>query len=456
VRQSSTTHARQSDFANTHARNTRSCAIPRAPRLATEVTDLRASIRNRRHTNSFTRSILVRPMAICNARALLDHNSPSPTCSKPIHRAASSDHAQHGVPVRRIGIGNAPLHLLFLEVPMSRHRQHISEPIRDLFDVPDLTEPTIRAPTHIRAPVGPGEARGAIPAQRVDYSLHRCHLPATSPSHFRLRIVHQLPFYIDGLSSRRRPDGERRRRLYRIVEPGNVIISAAKQRRSPELEATSTGRCQHTFEEANRRHHHGQYRCRPANAKTITTYPVLSRTHGMLGHCAGLPRHPGAGDYVLAHGYVRSQFSTTTSRCGYHSRALARSRCARGAVAEVTGLSDRLTAHGAPPVASIDNRNWELPTGRSSAGLSQSARDAPTWNGDNRSQRVSASACRYGRCCAWSATMHRRTESCRHGHEFYKRQVAQHLPSALGRWRSCDMPMGGSLRKLRNFSETAS
>src|SRR3546814_2992214 len=104
----------------------------------------------------------------------------------------------------------------------------------------------------------------------------------------------------------------------------------------------------------------------PSNAKTITDHVAVLRPSAwlMLGHCAGLRTTQRLGDYVLAHGYVRQDHVLDDDLpIWVPVPPLAEIQIAQEqAVADVSGLSGwvRKKTMLTGPVASIDNRNWEL------------------------------------------------------------------------------------------------
>ena len=109
----------------------------------------------------------------------------------------------HGVPVG-VGLSTTPIPLHFA-MGEGAHvegsiEEHLDRPMRDVFDVPDLTT----TDDHIVNGTYPINSEGTKPlapftAQRVDYSLARlAHYTATSPSHFQNHVLFtNYQFYID-------------------------------------------------------------------------------------------------------------------------------------------------------------------------------------------------------------------------------------------------------------------
>ncbi|MDP3899269.1 MAG: AMP nucleosidase, partial [Mesorhizobium sp.] len=140
----------------------------------------------------------------------------------------------HGVPITVSESETPiPLHFAFLE---GTHvdgsiADLIKRPLRDIFDVPDLTatDDLIANGTYEPAP---GEPMPLAPftAQRIDYSLHRLsHYTATSPNHFQNFVLFtNYQFYIDefirlGHAEMANPASE----YIAFVEPGNVVMRRA-------------------------------------------------------------------------------------------------------------------------------------------------------------------------------------------------------------------------------------
>jgi AMP nucleosidase len=133
----------------------------------------------------------------------------------------------HGVPVT-VGESETPIpiHFAFLEgthLP-SAASLIVDQPLRDLFDVPDLNATDDHIVNGTFEPL-PGEPTPLAPftAQRIDYSLHRlAHYTATSPSHFQNFVLFtNYQFYIDEFCILcAQADGRRRRRIRQLHRAG--------------------------------------------------------------------------------------------------------------------------------------------------------------------------------------------------------------------------------------------
>ena len=280
----------------------------------------------------------------------------------------------HGVPVT-VGESETPipLHFAFLEGTYvdGAVAERIQRPLRDLFDVPDLsgTDDHIVNGTFV-APTGEPSPLAPFTAQRIDYSLHRLsHYTATSPNHFQNFVLFtNYQFYIDEFCLLARTlMAEGGGGYQAFVEPGNIITrpgqvepSQAVGVRLPQMPAY------HLVKPGHGGITMVNIGVGPSNAKTITDHVAVLRPHAwlMLGHCAGLRNTQALGDYVLAHAYVREDHVLDDDLPVWVPiPALAEVQLAlQEAVAEVTGLTGyelkRIMRTGT--VATIDNRNWEL------------------------------------------------------------------------------------------------
>ena len=188
-----------------------------------------------------------------------------------------------------------------------------SRPLRDVFDVPDLSitdDAIVNGTRHF----GPDEVVPLAPftGPRIDYSLHRlAHYTATKPEHYQNFVLFtNYQFYVDEFVSWARElmaDGGSDYECF--VEIGNQItpngsvepVEGAVPARLPQMPAYHL----------KRKDRNGitlvNIGVGPSNAKTITDHIAVLRPHAwlMLGHCAGLRNTQRLGDYVLAHGYVR-------------------------------------------------------------------------------------------------------------------------------------------------------
>ena len=380
----------------------------------------------------------------------------------------------HGVPITIAESETPiPLHFAFHEGDYvdTAVAERVNRPLRDLFDVPDLTATDDQIANGTFEPL-PGEPVPLAPftAQRIDYSLHRlAHYTATSPSHFQNFVLFtNYQFYIDEfcvLARQIMADGGGG--YTEFVEPGNLITKAGDEAptdgvappRMPQMPAY------HLVKPGHGGVTMVNIGVGPSNAKTITDHIAVLRPHAwlMLGHCAGLRNSQELGDYVLAHAYVREDHVLDDDLPVWVPLpALAEVQVAiQEAVAEVTGLAGydlkRIMRTGT--VATIDNRNWELRDQRGPVHrLSQSRAIAL----DMESATIAANGFRfrvpYGTLlCVSDKPLHGELKLPGMATEFYKRQVAQHLKIGLmAVEKLAEMPSERlHSRKLRSFSETA-
>ncbi|WP_185983095.1 AMP nucleosidase [Aureimonas mangrovi] len=380
----------------------------------------------------------------------------------------------HGQPVS-VGLSQTPipLHFAFPEGSYvdGALAEKLAKPLRDIFDVPDLTATDDRIVNGNFEPQ-PGEPLPLAPftAQRVDYSLHRlAHYTATSPRHFQNFVLFtNYQFYIDEFCAMARDlmaDGGRGYDSF--VEPGNLVtpagasepISGAVPPRMPQMPAyhlTRPDRSGITMVNIG---------IGPSNAKTITDHIAVLRPHAwlMLGHCAGLRNTQALGDYVLAHAYVREDHVLDADLPVWVPiPPLAEVQVAlEEAVASVTGLEGydlkRIMRTGT--VATIDNRNWELRDQREPVERLSKSRAIAL---DMESATIAANGYRfrvpYGTLlCVSDKPLHGELKLPGMATEFYKRQVSQHLEIGIRTMETLsDMPAERlHSRKLRSFFETA-
>jgi AMP nucleosidase len=377
----------------------------------------------------------------------------------------------HGVPVL-IGPSETPIPVHFavagnpaVSVPQDGV---LDFPIRDVFDVPDLstTNDDIVNGTRLT------NADGSFPlapfsAQRVDYSLARLtHYTATDPEHFQNHVLFtNYQFYVDEFEAFARAAlADPSQGYVAFVAPGNQMIHEADAplahlTKMPQMPAYHLKRAD------------GQgislvnIGVGPSNAKTATDHIAVLRPHAwlMVGHCAGLRNSQSLGDFVLAHAYVREDHVLDDDLPVWVPiPALAEIQIAlQQAVAEVTQLEGyelkRIMRTGT--VATIDNRNWEL---RDQSGpvarLSQSRAIAL----DMESATIAANGFRfrvpYGTLlCVSDKPLHGELKLPGMASEFYKTQVASHLKigvRAMELLRQTPLDKIHS-RKLRSFEETA-
>lgn len=366
-----------------------------------------------------------------------------------------------------------PLHFAVLADTFvaSDFSERIGRPIRDIFDVPDLSamDDNIVNGTH-KVRMGDPSPLAPFTAARTDYSLHRlAHYTATVPDHFQNYVLFtNYQFYIDEFCAYARKlmaDGDSQYDAF--IEPGNLITrsgetspSAGKPLgRLPQMPAyhlAKKGSCGITMVNIG---------VGPSNAKTITDHIAVLRPHAwiMLGHCAGLRNSQALGDYVLAHAYVREdKVLDYDLPLSVPVPALAEVQVAiQEAVGEVTGLSGyelkRIMRTGT--VATIDNRNWEL---REQEGPVQHLSQSRAVALDMESATIAANGFRfrvpYGTLlCVSDKPLHGELKLPGMATEFYQTQVSQHLTIGIRAMEKlAEMPPERlHSRKLRSFNETA-
>lgn len=380
----------------------------------------------------------------------------------------------HAVPVTiQESTTPIPLHFAFKEDAYveATVADAFAYPLRDLFDVPDLTSTDDKI---VNADLEPANEQpmplAPFTAQRVDYSLHRlAHYTATIPKHFQNFVLFtNYQFYMDEFCDyARRLMAEGGGGYDAFVEPGNIITRAGETapdvgnplQRLPQMPA-------YHLQRANRS---GitmvNIGVGPSNAKTITDHIAVLRPHAwlMLGHCAGLRNSQQLGDYVLAHAYMREDHVLDADLPPWVPLpALAEIQVAlEEAVEEVTGLEGqelkRIMRTGT--VATIDNRNWEL---RDQRGPVQRLSQARAIALDMESATIAANGFRfrvpYGTLlCVSDKPLHGELKLPGMATEFYKRQVAQHLQIGIRAIEKIAAMPNERLhsRKLRSFYETA-
>lgn len=348
----------------------------------------------------------------------------------------------------------------------------IGIPLRDLFDVPDLTytDDEISNGTYI-PPVGGPYPMAAFTAPRMDYSLYRLsHYTGTEPTHFQNFVIFtNYHFYVEEFRRVAHDYMKSSHAHYdSFVEPGNVVTTNAR------LGGGTTGVAPTRLPQMPAYHlvaARGQgitmvnIGVGPSNAKTITDHIAVLRPHAwlMLGHCAGLRNSQELGDYVLAHAYVREDHVLDADLpLSVPIPALAEVQVAlERAVAEVTKLegleTKRIMRTGT--VASFDNRDWELRDQKEiTRRLSQSRAIAL----DMESATIAANGFRfrvpYGTLlCVSDKPLHGELKLPGMASDFYRTQINQHLLIGL---RAMEIlrdqpPERLHSRKLRSFAETA-
>ncbi|WP_406675785.1 AMP nucleosidase [Roseitranquillus sediminis] len=376
----------------------------------------------------------------------------------------------HGVPVS-IGPSTTPMpvHFAVAGESVTVPQEGVMDfPLRDAFDVPDLTT------THDDIVNGYGfhhddgsMALAPFTAQRIDYSLARlAHYTATSPEHFQNHVLFtNYQFYVDEFEAYARgvlADPESGYTAF--VAPGNQVITRPDDElvvpaKLPQMPTY------HLKREAGAGITLVNIGVGPSNAKTATDHIAVLRPHAwiMVGHCAGLRNSQRLGDFVLAHGYLREDHVLDDDLPVWVPiPALAEIQVAlEDAVEEVTELQGfelkRIMRTGT--VATIDNRNWEL---RDQSGPVQRLSQSRAIALDMESATIAANGFRfrvpYGTLlCVSDKPLHGELKLPGMASDFYRTQVARHLligVSAMERLR--EMPLARiHSRKLRSFEETA-
>ncbi len=377
----------------------------------------------------------------------------------------------HGVPVQ-VSASDIPIPLHFA-MKEGAHiegaiEDHLERPMRDVFDVPDLSCTNDAIANGMAGHDGSGaRPLGPFTAQRVDYSLARLsHYTATSPAHFQNHVLFtNYQFYMDEfLSFAHAQVADPESGYDTVVEGGNVVTTidgttGGPKGRTPQMPTYHLTRPDGSgITMVN-------IGVGPSNAKTITDHVAVLRPHVwlMLGHCAGLRNSQSLGDYVLAHAYMREdKVLDDDLPTSVPIPPLAEVQVAlEQAVAEVTDYSgyDLKKIMRTGTVATIDNRNWEL---REQSGpvfrLSQSRAIAL----DMESATIAANGFRfrvpYGTLlCVSDKPLHGELKLPGMATAFYKSQVAQHLKIGIRAMESLrSMPLERlHSRKLRSFEETA-
>ena len=377
----------------------------------------------------------------------------------------------HGVPVG-VGVSNTPIPVHFavlgddnIQIP---HDGAMAFPLRDVFDVPDLTTTN----DDIVNGYGFHNEDGSGPlapftAQRVDYSLARLsHYTATAPEHFQNHVLFtNYQFYVDeflayGRKMLRDPSSG----YTAIIGPGNQVITDpdAPMDVPPKLPQMPT---YHLAREGNGGITLVNIGVGPSNAKTATDHIAVLRPHVwlMVGHCAGLRNTQSLGDYVLAHAYLREDHVLDDDLPVWVPiPALAEVQIAlERAVADVSEVEGfelkRIMRTGT--VATIDNRNWEL---RDQSGPVQRLSQSRAIALDMESATIAANGFRfrvpYGTLlCVSDKPLHGELKLPGMASSFYRTQVSRHLLIGIRAMEALrEMPLERlHSRKLRSFEETA-
>lgn len=341
-------------------------------------------------------------------------------------------------------------------------------PLRDVFDVPDLSTTNDDIVNGVFATQNGGtEPLAPFTAQRVDYSLARLsHYTATAPEHFQNHVLFtNYQFYVAEFEAyARKMLADPKSGYTSFVSTGNVEITDAeapippveKQPQMPTYHLKRANGSGITLVNIG---------VGPSNAKTATDHIAVLRPHAwlMVGHCAGLRNSQSLGDFVLAHAYLREDHVLDDDLPNWVPiPALAEVQIAlEQAVAEVTELKDyelkRVMRTGT--VATIDNRNWEL---REHTGPVQRLSQSRAIALDMESATIAANGYRfrvpYGTLlCVSDKPLHGELKLPGMASDFYTTQVARHLMIGIRTMEFLsEMPLERlHSRKLRSFDETA-
>ncbi|AJE45020.1 AMP nucleosidase [Celeribacter indicus] len=377
----------------------------------------------------------------------------------------------HGVSVE-VGPSQTPIPIHFavatddnITVPQEGA---MSYPLRDVFDVPDLTTTHDDIVNGFDFKHADGSAALApFTAQRIDYSLARLsHYTATDPVHFQNHVLFtNYQFYVTEFEAYARAMlADPASGYTSFVSTGNVEITEADTlipptAKMPQMPAYHLKRPD------------GQgvtlvnIGVGPSNAKTATDHIAVLRPHAwiMVGHCAGLRNSQRLGDFVLAHAYLREDHVLDDDLPVWVPiPALAEIQTSlEDAVEEVTELEGyelkRIMRTGT--VATIDNRNWEL---RDQSGPVQRLSQSRAIALDMESATIAANGFRfrvpYGTLlCVSDKPLHGELKLPGMASEFYTTQVARHLLIGIRAMEILrEMPIERiHSRKLRSFEETA-
>ncbi|MEZ5868929.1 AMP nucleosidase [Defluviimonas denitrificans] len=377
----------------------------------------------------------------------------------------------HGVPVI-VGPSTTPIPVHFavaaatsLAVPQDGV---LDFPLRDYFDVPDLSTTNDDIVNGTARPMPDGSGHLApFTAQRVDYSLARlAHYTATDPVHFQNHVLFtNYQFYVDEFEAfARKALGDPGAGYTAFIGPGNAKITTpdGDLGQLPRLPQMPTYHLKRADGQGITLVNIG---VGPSNAKTATDHIAVLRPHAwlMVGHCAGLRNSQRLGDFVLAHAYLREdKVLDDDLPVWVPIPALAEVQIAlQEAVAEITRLEGydlkRIMRTGT--VATVDNRNWEL---RDQTGPVQRLSQSRAIALDMESATIAANGFRfrvpYGTLlCVSDKPLHGELKLPGMATDFYKTQVSRHLLIGVRAMELIrEMPLERiHSRKLRSFEETA-
>jgi AMP nucleosidase len=377
----------------------------------------------------------------------------------------------HGVAVT-VGMSDTPMPLHFAVASDSEvtvpQEGAADFPLRDVFDVPDLSTTNDDIVNGTYEPDADGTmALAPFTAQRVDYSLARlAHYTATDPEHFQNHVLFtNYQFYVSEFEAYARrmladPDSG----YTSFVSTGNAEITgplgdlpvSSKMPQMPAFHLKRPGAAGITLVNIG---------VGPSNAKTATDHIAVLRPHAwvMVGHCAGLRNSQSLGDFVLAHAYLREdKVLDDDLPVWVPIPALAEIQVAlEDAVERETKLQGydlkRIMRTGT--VASLDNRNWEL---RDQRGPVQRLSQSRAVALDMESATIAANGFRfrvpYGTLlCISDKPLHGELKLPGMASDFDKTQVSRHLMIGIRAMETLrEMPLERiHSRKLRSFDETA-
>lgn len=376
----------------------------------------------------------------------------------------------HGQPVE-IGYSDTPMpvHFAVANDPSITVPQQgaASFSMRDVFDVPDLSNTNDDIVNGVHKPVNGIAPLAPFTAQRIDYSLARlAHYTATDPHHFQNHVLFtNYQFYVSEFEGYARAQLDDPDSGYTsFVSTGNAEITRGDEvlPDSPKMPQMPTYHLKRADGSGITLVNIG---VGPSNAKTATDHIAVLRPHAwlMVGHCAGLRNSQALGDFVLAHGYLREDHVLDNDLPPWVPiPALAEIQIAlEEAVAQVTELEGyelkRIMRTGT--VATHDDRNWEL---RDQHGPVQRLSQSRAIALDMESATIAANGYRfrvpYGTLlCVSDKPLHGELKLPGMASNFYKEQVARHLMIGIRAMEQLrEMPLERiHSRKLRAFDETA-
>ena len=366
----------------------------------------------------------------------------------------------HGVPVF-VGPSTTPIpvHFAMTSNPTVAVPQEgvLDFPLRDIFDVPDLTttnDDIVNGTARANAD-GSGHL-APFTAQRVDYSLARLsHYTATLPEHFQNHVLFtNYQFYVDEFEAFARSAlADPASGYTSFVSPGNVEIRTAD-----EVIPALTKLPQMPTYHLKRRGGQGitlvNIGVGPSNAKNITDHLAVLRPHCwlMIGHCGGLRQSQHIGDYVLASAYMRAD------------RVMEEVLPAEVPVipnflinlALRKELQDAQMAYRMGTVYTTDNRNWEF-NQNATIGAMKLSRSIAV---DMESATIAANGYRYRiphatLLCVSDKPLHGRPKLSNEAQAFYKNSKEKHLEMAIRAVENLRAQYPGGLPNddVRSFDE---